>query len=236
MGAIERRELDGATVLTFARPPVNALDLTVSEAFYEALVAAEAAGRPLVLTGAGTCFSAGIDTKRIPAYPPAEQQRMIDTVNRTLRRLHAFPAPVVAAVNGHALGGGLVVALACDFRIVAAGALRLGLTEVTAGVPFPAAGLLITQTALAPATVRQLVLSGRVIGPEEAVALGVADEVAAPDAVVTRAVALAAQLAAASAYTRVKAQLRADVLARIDHVVAAGDPLLAGWLASRRSP
>jgi enoyl-CoA hydratase len=72
----------------------------------------------VVLTGTGACFSAGLDLKAVPAYSPDELKRMILAINRLCRLIYAFPKPLVTAVDGHAIGGGLVIALTGDYRVV----------------------------------------------------------------------------------------------------------------------
>lgn len=81
-----------------------------------------------------------------------------------LLRLYGPPIPTVAAVNEHALGGGLMIALGCDVRFVARGAHKLGLTQVTAGVPFPAVPIAVAHAELTPSAARRLVLTGRSSG------------------------------------------------------------------------
>jgi enoyl-CoA hydratase len=138
--------------------------------------------------------------------------------------------PTVAAINGHALGGGLVVALACDERIAADGGQRLGLAEVTAGIPFPAVPLVITRTELDPSTARTLVLSGVLFGPRDPVAASVLDAVVAPEALLDTALAAADARAALASYAVVKRQLREPALREIDRIVELGtDPLLEHW-------
>lgn len=146
--------------------------------------------------------------------------------------LYTAPVPVVAALNGHALGGGVVLPLACDRRLIASGDISVGLTEVQAGVPYPAAAMHIVRAELRPAVARELCLTGRVLSPQEALALEVVDRVCAPDALVAQAVAHAAELAELPAYARVKQQLRQET-AELTHVVVTQelDPMLDSWLA-----
>src|SRR5262249_61428695 len=93
----------------------------------------------LVITGAGACFCAGLDLKRVPLYGPEEQRAMVTAINQMVTALYACPLPVVAAVNGHAIAGGLILTLACDYRIRTTATCQLGITEARAGIPFPAA-------------------------------------------------------------------------------------------------
>jgi enoyl-CoA hydratase len=225
----ETSMVDGVRVLRLARPPVNPIDLGLVAEIEAALEAAR--GGPLVLAGSATCFSAGVDTKAVRGYGAAERRQMVLGIDRMLARLYGYPGPTVAAVSGHALGGGLVLALACDVRLAASAPAKIGLTEVTAGIPFPAAALAIVQAELSPPAARDLCLTGRIVDAGEGVALGLFDRVEPAAELVSRAVEAARALAASAAYARVKAQLRAATNARLAHIVAAeDDPLLEGWL------
>src|SRR5262249_57290964 len=92
----------------------------------------------VVVTGGGASFSAGLDLKLVPPYGPDQQRAMIAAINRMVARIYGLALPVVVAVNGHAIAGGLVVALAGDYRIGSHGTYRLGLTETRGAVPCPA--------------------------------------------------------------------------------------------------
>jgi enoyl-CoA hydratase len=113
----------------------------------------------------------------------------------------------------------------------AAGNAKIGLTEVTAGIPFPACAMAVVQAELPPPVVRMLCLTGRKTDAEEGVALGLFDRVVAPAALVDDAMATAGSLAASPVYSRVKAQVRGPTSARLARIVAdEDDPLLDGWV------
>jgi enoyl-CoA hydratase len=135
---------------------------------------------------------------------------------------------VVAAVTGHAIAGGLVLALCADYRVGSAEG-RYGLTEVQVAVPYPQAAIAVVRAELAPPAARLLALGGRLIGAREAERLGVLDEVTAPDRVLDRSLEVAAELAALSAetYVRTKLDLRGAVIDAMP-AAAAADPLLEG--------
>lgn len=224
---------DGIRVVALARPPVNAVDLPFAEAIGNALeaAAADASCRGVVLAGGPPSFCAGVDVKAVPGYDAATRAAMIRRINRTIRALYGMPKPTVAAVGGHAIGAGLVVALACDFRLVAEGAHRLGLTEVAAGIPYPAAPMVVVRAELDRHTARDLVLSGRIFGPSDPVAARVFDAALPAARLQDAAVERARAAAAFGAYAVVKRQLKADALARIERIVETDDdPLLAGWI------
>jgi hypothetical protein len=174
---VETEQRDGIRVLALRRPPVNAIDLDVARSLAEALRAARTddACRGVVVTGMPGVFSAGIDTRVVPAYDASTRAALLRTVNRTILELYGLPKPTVAAISGHALGGALVVALACDVRLAARGAFRLGLTEAAAGIPFPAGPLVVVGAELSPEARRRLALAALVSEPDGPALTGVVD-------------------------------------------------------------
>jgi len=221
----------GVAVIRFDRPPANAIDLGVTDEFGALLSDLEAAPpKAVVLTGSGGAFSAGLDLKLVPVYGPAQRRSLVLSINRMVRRLYGFPRPVAAAINGHAMAGGLVLALSCDLRVAASGPSKIALSEVNVGIPFPLGPLLVVSDAVAGAARRDLALFGKVYDPAAALAAGLVDEVVAPEAVIPRAVERVAALAALPGFRAIKAQLRAETLAKLDRADAAGeDPLFAQW-------
>jgi enoyl-CoA hydratase len=219
-------------VLTADRPPRNAVDLALITALGEAIEAAatDESVQALVLTGAGAAFSAGVDVKVVPTYGRAARAEMIRGIDGAILALFGMPKPTVAAVNGHALGGGLVIALACDVRVAAAGTYSLGLLEVTAGIPFPAGPLIVVQSQLDPQTASTLALTGRTVGPTDELATRFIDAVVPADVLLATAVERAQTLAGLRGYAAVKRQLRAAALARLEAIVLEdSDPLLDDW-------
>jgi enoyl-CoA hydratase len=230
---IVTRRHGAVTVLHIDHAPVNAFDLVVAAAFERALdeaLAAEPAA--LVVTGSGRCFSAGLDLKIVSRYDVVEQGAVLDVANRVLARLYACPIPTVAAVNGHAVAAGLVLALACDHRVGADRDAHFGLTEVRAGIPFPAVAMAIVRAELAPGAARTLTLLGRRLDAAEAARQGVVDELQPPAVVLPRALAVATELASLprATYARIKRQLRAPALTEIATITRGADPLAEAWL------
>jgi enoyl-CoA hydratase len=186
-----------------------------------------------VLTGEGRAFSGGVDFKAVPRYGADEKRRMVNAINATVTRLYGLPTATVAAVNGHAIGGAFVVMLACDARIATDGDAKLGLTEVTAGIPYPACPMEVVRAEIEPSWRRHLVLGGETFTPRTAHARGVIDELWPAEALLARAIELARARAAAHAYAVVKGQLKAEVLGRMRAIIAAeSDPMLQSWVGS----
>ena len=227
-------------VLTVDRPPANAIDLDLANEFETALEgirAAEDIGA-LIVTGAGSCFSAGLDLKILPTYDRAQQQAMVMQVNRLFGALYGLPLPTIAAVNGHAIAGGVILALCCDYRIGSEGDYKIGLAELRVGVPFPVAAMTIVQSELTIPAGRIMVLTARNSKPQGAVSLGVLDELHPPDFLLPRALEVAREMAELprDSYRRIKLQLRADALARIaDAVDNRKEPMLDSWLSTETS-
>ncbi|MFI5365433.1 MAG: enoyl-CoA hydratase/isomerase family protein [Candidatus Binatia bacterium] len=228
---IESRQ--DTVVIFFARPPANAFNLELAEELQARLdeLAAHVPGGGVVVTGEGPAFSGGVDFKAVPGYTPEQRARMIRHINAAITTLYGLPTATVAAVNGHAIGGAFVAMLACDARLAADTDAKLGLTEVTAGIPYPACPMEIVKAEIEPSYRRHLVLSGDIISPQVAHARGLIDELVAPQDLLQRAVELARTRAAARSYGRVKQQLKHDTLTRMREIIAASsDPMLEHWL------
>ncbi|MFG1241491.1 3-hydroxyacyl-CoA dehydrogenase NAD-binding domain-containing protein [Xanthobacter sp. V7C-4] len=171
---------DGVALVTIDNPPVNVTSQAVRQGLQRALDQAEAAGAGrVVLTGAGKTFIAGADAREFAAAPV--EPHLPDII----RRIEAFPVPVVAAINGAALGGGLEVALACRARIAAPGA-TLGLPEVTLGIVPGAGGTQRLPRLVGLEAALSLIGEGRIINAHEAEDIGLMDAIAADPVTVAR--------------------------------------------------
>lgn len=221
---------DRIRVLTLARAPANALELTLIEAITREVAAAArddtCAG--VVLTGCPGFFSAGVDVKVVPHYGDHERESMLLGINRMVLELYSMTKPMVAAVNGHAIGGGLVLALTADVRLAATGSYGLGLTEAKAGIPFPAGPLAVVEAELPPHTRRQLCLTAQVLAPRDSRLDPVIDRWTAPERLMDEAMTEVAALAELRGHRAVKRQLRAATVRRLREIVEQEDePLLA---------
>lgn len=222
------RENRGSVVLLrMQHGRANALDPEFLGAIGQALTGAEEAGA-VVLTGTGPMFSAGVDLKRLAAGGPGYPGALLPALSDCFARLFFHPRPVLAAVNGHAIAGGCVLACAADRRLGARGPGRIGVTELLVGVPFPALALEIMRWAAGPAFT-EMVYSGRTWDMADAQGRGLVDALVDPDALVDAAVKEAEALAAlpAASFTLTKAQARQPIrdflglhAARIDREVA----------------
>jgi enoyl-CoA hydratase len=223
------------TVVRIDRPPANAINVELLDELVAALEGLAAGGpRAVVMAGREGFFSGGVDLKAVPGYGPDEHRRMVSGINRMVLATYGMSCPVIAAVTGHAIAGGLVLALCADLRIASLEG-RYGLTEVKVGVPFPQAAIGVVRAELATPAARNLALGNRLVDGPEALRLGLFDEAIAPDAVLPRALALATEMAAfpADVYATTKRELRHRALDAIKAAVES-EPLLDGWLSPDR--
>ena len=223
----------GVRVLTLARPPANAIDETLLTELGLALNAAQAdpAVRAVVLTGAGRFFSGGFDLAA-PRLDAAAASRLRILYRDLHAELLGFPKPTLAMVNGHAIAGGFVLALTCDYRLGVEGDYRVGLNEVTVGAGFPRTAAEIVRLRLSHARANELMLGAALYPAREAVRLGLVDELLAPDDFTATALRRAARLGnhPRAAYVDAKLGLVAEALERIARESDAdGDHTDAVW-------
>src|SRR5262245_30616455 len=184
---IERSQREGILTLRLAHGKASLLDVELLDALLRGLDGVAEDVRALILTGTGSIFSAGVDLFRLTQGGAEYVRRFLPLLSRFVRTLFAFPRPVVAAANGHAIAGGCLIVLAADARLMAEGGGRIGIPELLVGVPFPAAPLEVVRFAVPQDKVQSLIYTGRTLPPREALAAGLVDEVVAPDNLLSRA-------------------------------------------------
>ncbi len=223
--------------LRLARPPVNALSPELIAALAAAIAPPAGAAAPaaLVLSGAPGIFSAGLDLPRLMGVDRAGIAELWHAFYGLLRSLAASPLPVVAAITGHSPAGGAVLALYCDVRIMAAGEFRIGLNEVRVGLPLPPVIFAAMRRQVGPRLAERMCVTGALVTPEEALRIGLVDELAPAAQVVERAIAVARDLAALPrvAMSETRRLARADLAALFDGVASAEVPaLLDSWFSA----
>ena len=209
---------------------VNALDLDLVRALSRELGDLEP-GRGVVLTGTERVFCAGVDLTRLLESDLDYTEVFLTELDALFQTLFELDVPVVAALTGHAIAGGCLLAAACDYRVMGQG--RIGVTEARVGLPVPPAGLEALRFTTGDRTAA-LVLSGRTVDVEGAVAWGLIDEITTPEKVLARALELAHQLTAAPVETFAvhKQMLRAEARDRMRQAVAEHGPSVRdAWLA-----
>lgn len=213
----------GATcIVTLSNPPYNTLSSDILEEG-AALLAGLAADPPtggVVLTGEGSDFTRGMDTKIAAKLTPEGGRRARDAINSFCASLHRLPCALVCAVNGHAIGAGGIMMLTGDWVVAAEGTYRIGLPEAKAGLVFPSVPQAVLDHWLDPVWRRRLSLTSQLLGPDEAMTAGLADEIVAPAALLDTAIDRAAELMAQPGFIACKRQLRAKANAEIDALMA----------------
>lgn len=223
------------TVLRMAHGKANALDLEFCEALTSQLTVCERSPstRALVLTGSGAMFSAGVDLLRVVDGGADYLRVFLPAMNRMFQTLFAFPKPVVAAVNGHAIAGGCIMVCAADWRLMAREPGRIGIPELLVGVPFPVVPLEIMRFATHSSQLQSLAYRGLTLAAADAREYGLVDSVTDADRVLDEAIAIAESVAAlpAEAFALTKAQLREPALQRMQ-AGASTDATVQGVWAS----
>ncbi len=230
---IHRQDRESVAVLRMEHGKANAVDSELFDQLLESLDQFERSpARALVLTGSGKIFSAGVDLFQILHGGEAYLGQFLPRLSRAIVRLLTLPRPVVAAINGHAIAGGCVLASACDRRVMAEGGGKIGVTELLVGVPFPAAALETVRDLVPAHRVQDLVYRGRTLTPGEGLAAGLVDELAPPETLSERAWEVAEVLGEipAEAFAFTKRQLRRPLLERIERYGRETDPeVLRQW-------
>lgn len=227
------RELhEGVLTLRMEHGKANAMDLELcDELRLELESAAESADvAAVVLTGTGSIFSAGVDLPRMISAGGDYVQRFVESLDAAFRSLFLLPQPAVAAINGHAIAGGAILAFACDHRLMTGG--RIGAPELLVGVPFPPLALEIVRFAVPPQHLQSMVYFGRTIEAEAARGMGIVDDIVPAADLMARATEAARTLAAIApeSFRITKRQLREPYLRDAAHVaIASTEEIDALW-------
>ena len=229
---IELEYDDDVAIVRMAHGPVNALDVELCEAVaaqFRALATDPA--RAVVLTGSGKAFSAGADLRRYVDEGEPYARRFVPALDDLFRSVFECGKPVVAAVNGHAIAGGCVLAACADMTVMSGG--RIGVPELVVGVPFPRVAVEVLRFAVGDLTARRLMFGAQTFPVEQAVALGLADVVRSAESLVPAAVERARFMATsvpADTFALTKAQLRRDARERMDRYGDEADAVLDLWI------
>jgi enoyl-CoA hydratase len=219
---LDRRE-DGVAVVTLDHPKVNALSQALLSDLHD--VAVDLTASPpgaVVITGGTRIFAAGADISEFGG--PAEGRTIAAGFHRALDAVAAIPRFVIAAVGGYALGGGCELALACDYRIASTRAV-FGQPEILLGIIPGGGGTQRLSRCVGASRAKELMITGRQVRADEALRIGLADEVVEPDELHVRALALAAEVACGAL------QGQAMIKSLVEFGVEA--PLTEGLLAER---
>lgn len=214
---IHTEDINGISVLTLSRGKANALDLEFCTEIVKAvedILASESGG--LILTGNENIFSAGVDLPRILNEDASYTSSFLFQLRKLFETLFTFPKPFVAAINGHAIAGGCVMACCADFRVMAHGKGRVGAPELRVGVPFPTVALEIMRFSLSGRRLDQVMFGGLTVEPMEALSLGLVDSLVPADQLMSEAMLRIESLASLprAVFALTKQQLRAPIVDR----------------------
>jgi enoyl-CoA hydratase/carnithine racemase len=197
----------------------NAMDVELCEALAAQFAQLQSSrAKAIVLTGQGRMFSAGVDLVRLAESGGAYVRKLLPALNAMFVAVFCSPKPVVAALNGHAIAGGCVLASCADRRLMASESGRVGVTELLVGVAFPSLAFEAVRFVASPRYFPEVIYGGATYPPEAAVERGLVDEIVAPQVLIERAVAAAQAFAAvpAQSFAMTKRQMRAPVLERLE--------------------
>lgn len=156
--------------------------------------ALERGARTVVLMGREGFFSGGLDLKLLPSLSPREAVATLASFGHLIKRLLGFPRPVVAGVTGHAIAGGSVLLLCCDYAVATRGDFKIGLNEAAIGIPLPPVLVELAQLKLSPRGLIRAVAHGELFSVEKAQELGFVDESCEGEELVARCCAVAEQM------------------------------------------
>jgi enoyl-CoA hydratase len=236
---IDVKTENGIAVVTLRHGKANALDIEFCEALAKcfAELSSNTALRAVVVTGQGGMFSAGVDLIRANAGGGDYLRKFLPVLNRAFHAIFFNPKPLVAAINGHAIAGGAVLACCTDRRIMTRGGGRIGVTELLVGVPFPALAFEAVRFAVPPRYLPEFMYGGATYEADAALQRGWVDEVVAADALLPRAIAAAQELGRLSpaAFAQTKKQLRQEISERLERGGEAADKLATDIWASAQT-
>ena len=197
MTSIRTEVADGLLIVTLSRGKANALNAAMIEELHGAVAQAHGPDmRGLVLASdRPKFFSGGFDVTEVFQYGREAMTSYFGSFMDLYEDLFRFSKPVVAAISGHAVAGGAVLALACDVRVMAEGPFQFALNEVNLGVVLPPGVIRMAVDAIGPRYARELFLAGEPLSPTRALEIGLVSELAPPEQVLERAVAQARRLA-----------------------------------------
>jgi enoyl-CoA hydratase len=222
---------DQTAVIRLEHGKVNALDLESLRELSEVIRRVRESGAAAaVLTGSGSIFSAGVDLFRVIAGAEAYASQFIPALTATLLEVFECPLPLVAAVNGHAIAGGCILACACDYRLMAEGKGTIGVPELSVGVEFPAIALEIMRHSVPAHQLHALIYTGYLCRAGEAHDRGLIDEVVPADRLQSRALEIAARMAQVpgDVFAATKRALRGEALGRM-HRDTTDDEVVRRW-------
>jgi enoyl-CoA hydratase len=207
-------------VLTMQHGKANALDIEFCNGLAEQFdKLRQTDAQAVVMTGQGRIFSAGVDLLRATSSGPDYFKSFLPALSRLYTSAFFFSTPLVAAVNGHAVAGGCILAACADWRLIAQGEARIGVTELLVGVAFPPLAFEIMRFASAHKYFPEIIYTAATYPGDEAVKRGLVDEIVTPEKLLDVAIEKAELLAALrpDAFAHTKRQMRQPVADALEH-------------------
>ncbi|MCY1503196.1 Short-chain-enoyl-CoA hydratase [compost metagenome] len=214
---------DRLAMISLNRPKSNALNREMITELTDMLghIEADHAIGGAIITGKDNFFSAGLDLIELYDYNEQEVKDFWHLFLRFVARITAFKKPLIAAINGHSPAGGCVIALACDGRVMAEGKYIIGLNEVPVGIIVPQSIFALYSFWLGKAAASRSLLEGKLFNPEEALCIGLIDEVVNPQSILTVAERMARKYMAFEANTWQQSKL--NIRRQLIEATAAGE-------------
>jgi len=215
MNFILSSKRNGIATVTLQRGKVNALNEPMVEEIVDSFknLATDTEVKSIIFTGSGKFFSFGFDVPEFLRYPKKDFIRFIEMFTNLYTYLFQFPKPIVAALNGHTIAAGCMLATACDFRLMASGKGKIALNEITFGAPVFAGSAEMLRFWVGSRNAQSVLYSGAMYSAEEAFGLGLIDQVSSEDALLDDARKIAQELGGkdSSAFAIIKKLLRKPV-------------------------
>ncbi|MHC1727704.1 MAG: enoyl-CoA hydratase/isomerase family protein [Syntrophobacteraceae bacterium] len=215
MNYVEVTEDKGIAIVTLSRGKVNALNEEMVDQIHQRFTEIEASetARAVILTGRGKFFSFGFDIPEFMKYSREEFSRYLEKFRRLYARIFMFPKPVVAALNGHTIAGGCMLATACDHRLMVSGRARISLNEISFGSSVFAGSVAILQYCVGSRNAQEMLYSAKMYTANEAFGLGLIETVTTQEELPADALTVARDLADKDpvAFKSIKTMLRGPV-------------------------
>jgi enoyl-CoA hydratase len=226
---------DGLATLALENGPLNTLDGDFLREITATIAEIDAKDvDALIVTGKGSTFSAGADLQRVLDGGREYIEASVGALSEAFGALFTFRRPMVAAINGHAIAGGCIIACAADYKVMARGSGVIGITELKVGVPFPVWAFEIMRFAAAPHRLQEITYFARNYPPEQAVEIGLVDEVVEPGELSAHAEKRARKLASIprESFEMMKKLIRRPTVERVEAYAGEHDSQAASLWSS----
>lgn len=219
MGNVEIESTDNITTLTLNRGKVNALNEAVVDELRGIFgdLKSNNGVRAVILTGNGKFFSFGFDVPELYDYSPEDFTRYLRKFTGLYTDIFIFPKPLIAAINGHAVAGGCMLATACDMRLMVGGKARISLNEITFGSSVFAGSVEMLRFIVGSRNAEKILIGGGMLSADEALEMGLIDEVVDENIIMASATIRAGEMASRNpqAFAGLKSLLRNPIAAEM---------------------